>query len=112
MEESILNTIKRLLGLDADYDVFDTDIVVHINSVLMTLDQLGVSIGDDAFYITGADETWDGLFDVNTNLMAVKTYIYLKVRLLFDPPTNSFLVNAIEDQIKELTWRINIQAEK
>lgn len=109
--ESILTSIKKMLGIEPDFTHFDNDIVIYINSALMVLNQLGV--GPEAgFIITGNTEIWkDFLFD-RTDLEAIKTYIYLKVRLVFDPPTNSFLVDAIEKQISELEWRINIQSEK
>lgn len=111
MDKSILITIKKLLGIEPDYDAFDTDIIVNINSALMFLDQLGVSKDKHAFYITGSQETWYDLFGDNVDLQAARMYIYLRTRLAFDPPTNSFLVNSIEKQLDELTFRIIVQYE-
>lgn len=111
MSESILDTIKIMLGLEKDYDVFDTEIVTYINSVLFTLSQLGVG-PEEGFSITGSDEVWSNFIDDKSNLIAVQTYIKLKVQLLFDPPSNSFTVDAINKQIDELTWRLCLEAEE
>lgn len=111
MNESILTTIKKMLGIEENYEAFDTDIMVHINSVFMTLHQLGVG-PRKGFSISGTRETWGNFISRDKNLLnGVKTYIYLKVRLLFDPPTNSFTIEAINRQITELEWRLNHQAE-
>lgn len=108
--QSILNSTKKALQLDPDYDAFDPDLVMHINGVFSTLSQLGV--GPDAgFMITGDQETWDTFLGTNAQLNQAKTYVYLRVRLLFDPPQNAFLVNAMEKQIEQLEWRLNVQAE-
>lgn len=88
MNDSILNTIKKLLGLAEDYTAFDTDVIVHINSTLWRLRQLGV--GRDNYKIEGETETWaDYLGEDISKMEVIKTYIYLSVRLLFDPPTNN-----------------------
>ena len=110
MEPSILITIKKMLGLDKDYEVFDEEIKVHINSVFMYLNQLGV--GPDAPYsITDDTETWPQ-FTANVNdANALKTYMYLRVKLIFDPPNTSFVLKAIQDQITELEWRLNVQVD-
>ena len=108
--ESVLTTIKKMLGIAADYTHFDSDIIVHINSVLMTLNQLGG--GPETPTFIGSDmDTWDKILGDIKNLEAVKTYMYLKVRLLFDPPTSSFVVDSMNRQASELEWRLNIQAE-
>lgn len=109
MSESILNTIKKLLGLSEEYDAFDTDVILQINSVFNTLHDLGVG-PTSGFQIEGAEEEWEE-FITDIQLNRVKTYIYLKVRLVFDPPGTSFLLTAIENQIKELEWRMNVRAE-
>lgn len=108
--ESILDSIKKLLGIESEYDAFDTDVIIHINSVFMVLNQLGV--GPEApFVIRGRDEQWSD-FDSNIGLVeAVKSYMYLKIRLLFDPPNSGVLHEAMERQISEFEWRLNIQAE-
>lgn len=110
MDESILLTIKKMLGLDEAYEAFDTDVIIHINTVLMTLNQLGVG-PKYGFSITGKSETW-GQFTDKKNLEAIKSYIYLKVRILFDPPSNSFTISAFEEQAREFEWRIVTQVER
>lgn len=109
--DSILVSIKKLLGIDKEYEQFDPDIIIHINTVLMVLEQLGIG-PEDGFFITGKDEVWSVFLGKHlTHVEAVKTYIYLKVRLIFDPPSNSFLIDAITRQIAELEWRLNVKAE-
>lgn len=102
---SILTSIKKMLGPTAEYTFFDTDIIIHINSVFMILNQLGVG-PEKAFRITGAENTWDEFLSDEEMLEAVKSYIYLKVRLIFDPPTSSVLAEAIKNNISELEWRL------
>ena len=109
--ESILISIKKLLGVAEEYTQFDLDIIMSINSALMSLNQLGIG-PDTGFIITSTAEVWTDFIGDKKDIESVKSYIYLKSRLMFDPPSNSFLVDAIERQIKELEWRINIQAEK
>lgn len=111
MNESILNTIKKMLGMDAEYTAFDTDIIVHINSCFMKLNQLGVG-PDTPFFITGKDETWTSFFGGNDDIEAAKTYIYINVKLVFDPPTSSFVVEALKEMEKEYEWRLMAQVEK
>lgn len=108
--ESILDSTKKALGLGADYDGFDPDIVMHINSVFFTLNQLGVG-PDGGFAITDSEDTWDAFLGGDPRLSAVKSYVYLKVRLLFDPPANSFGISAMEKQISEYEWRLNVHVE-
>lgn len=108
--DSVLTTIKKLLGIEADYTHFDNDIIVHINSVLMTLNQLGVGPESPAS-ITSELDTWDKTLGDLKNLEAVKTYVYLKVKMIFDPPTSSFVLDAMNKQASELEWRINVQTE-
>ena len=110
--ESILTSIKKLLGLTEDYDQFDTDIIMHINTVFMNLTQLGVG-PERGFYIEDADATWDEFIntDKNIQLNAVKTYIYLKVKLLFDPPLSSAVIESTNRMIDELEWRLNAAVE-
>lgn len=108
--ESILKSIKKPLGVGELDTNFDTDIIMSINSVLMTLPQIGIG-PSTGFYITSKEDSWADLLGTRIDLEAVKIYIYLKVKLLFDPPQNSFLVDSIKNQISELEFRINIQAE-
>lgn len=111
MSDSILNSIKKLLGIDVDYTAFDQDIIIHINSALMTLTQLGIG-PVDGYSISNDVSTWPQFIGVYTDLNAVRTYVYLKVRLVFDPPATSFVIASIEKQIQELEWRLNVQAER
>lgn len=109
MNDSILTSIKKLLGIPEDYDPFDTDIIMHINTVFFSLNQIG--IGTPGFTISDKTTTWEDYLPEVTNLEAVKSYIYLKVRLLFDPPTSSVITDSINRQINELEWRLNVAAE-
>lgn len=106
---SILETIKKLVGIDKEYGVFDIDLVVAINSALSILNQLGVG-PTKSFSITGPDETWEDFFKDSTDIELAKSYIYLRTRLLFDPPSTGVLHEAIERQISEFEWRLMVQA--
>lgn len=110
MEDSILLTIKKLLGLSEDYDVFDMDIIIHINMVFNILNQMGVG-PKEGFIISDKNDTWHDYVNDSRKLEMVKTYIYLKVRQIFDPGTSSALNNAIEAQISELEWRLSVQVD-
>lgn len=110
MEESILNSIKKLLGIAADYEHFDTDIIIHINTVFMTLNQLGVG-PSEGFRIEDTTAVWDDYIEEDDNLDAVKTYMYLRVKLLFDPPLNASLHATIKESIQEYEWRLKTQVE-
>lgn len=107
---SILNDIKKMLGIASDYTNFDTDIIIDINSVFMILNQLGVG-PKDGFKITGADETWSDYVSDEDNLEAIKSYIHLKVKVMFDPPLNSTVMEAHKQMISEYEWRLNVQSE-
>jgi hypothetical protein len=107
---SILTDVKKVLGLDADYTAFDVDVTMHINSVFSTLNQLGVG-PEDGFMIEDATPAWSDFLGADNRLNAVKTYVYLRVRLLFDPPTSSYGLAAMQEQAKELEWRLNVQIE-
>lgn len=109
MTNSIFLTVKKMLGIAEEYHAFDLDIITHINSVFLNLNQLGVG-PVIPYQITGEEETWED-FQPETPIPGVQSYIYLKTRLLFDPPTNSFLVDNIQKQIAELEWRMNVQVE-
>lgn len=109
MDESILLTIKKLLGLDADYTPFDTDVIVDINAVLGVLNQLGVG---NATRIKDSSTTWnDFLSDHNVNLDEVITYVFLRVQMIFDPPTSSLVSEAKKEMINELGWRLNVKVD-
>lgn len=107
--DSILNSIKKLLGISNEETHFDSDLVMHINSVFTILNQLGVG-PSKSFSITDDVAIWDDFVDNDADFDAIKTYMYLKVKLLFDPPLSSSVLSAIERQISELEWRLNINA--
>lgn len=108
--ESILTSIKKLLGIDEEYEHFDPDIIMHINSVFMILNQLGVG-PEKGFSIKDIDSTWSDFMPPGSNLEAVKSYMHLKVKLLFDPPSSSAVSDAINRSIAELEWRLNVAAD-
>lgn len=109
--ESILTSIKKMLGIEESYTHFDADLVMHINSVFSILTQMGVG-PSDGFSIEDEDKEWnDFLRGDPAKLSLVKSYIFLKVRLLFDPPQNSFAVESINRQISEFEWRLNVEAD-
>ena len=103
---SILDSIKQMLGINADDTNFDSELIIYINGALMVINKLGV--GPNGYIIEDALNTWDEFLIDRTDLELVKTNIYLRVRLIFDPPQNSFLVNAIKEQIQEYDWRIEV----
>ena len=110
MDDSILNSTKKILGVAEDYTVFDPDIATHINAAFSILHQLGLPA--DGFFIEDEDALWSEIPDiVPSQLHLIKTYVYLKVRYLFDPPTTSFLLTAMDNQIKEYEWRLNVSRE-
>lgn len=111
MEESILTSIKKLLGITKDYTHFDADIVTHINTVFMILQQLGVG-PEEGFYIEDETTTWEEYIEDPAQFQAVKTDMYLRVKLLFDANSLSAgTLAAHERQISELEWRLNMDAE-
>lgn len=103
--DSILNSVKKLLGLPEDYTAFDPDLVMHINSVFMILEQMGIG-PEEGFGISDASAVWTDFLASCPGLEAVKSYVALKVRLLFDPPQSSVTKEAIEKNISELEWRM------
>jgi hypothetical protein len=111
VDDRILPSIKKLLGLDETYDAFDVDITMHINSAFGTLTQLGLG-PSEGFMITGNDDTWATFLGNDPRLNPIKTYIYLRVRLLFDPPATSFAIDSYNKQCQELEWRLNVQREE
>lgn len=111
MTESILTSIKKLLGIDENYTHFDPDLIMHINSVFSILTQLGVG-PPNGFSITGSSEKWDSFVSKESNNFSlVKSYIHLKVKLLFDPPLSSAVIESINKQVSEFEWRLNVAAE-
>lgn len=114
LEEKILSSIKKLLGLNDGVTVFDTDIVIHINTVFANLTQMGVGPQDNegkniGFRISTGNEVWGDFTDNDILIENVKTYVYIKVKMVFDPPTSSALIDAYNAQAKELEWRLYTQ---
>lgn len=110
MNESIFDSIKALLGPDASYDVFDADIMIHINTALSVLTHLGIGPAE-GFMITGSDETWGEFLGDDKRLNMAKTYVYMKVKIAFDPPVNSSVLNAYQEACKEYEWRLNVTVD-
>ena len=108
--ESILTSIKKLLGMTEDYTAYDDQIIIHVNSVFMILTQLGIG-PEDGFTIKDKEAIWNDFVSDETKLELVKSYVYLKVKLLFDPPSNSSVIASINRQINEFEWRLNVKAE-
>ena len=108
--DSILTSIKKLLGIEEDYGHFDPDIIMHLNSVFMILTQLGVG-PSEGFSIEDDTATWSDFIPNLQNLEAVKTYVYLKVKLLFDPSGSSAVTESMNRQISELEWRLYVTVE-
>ena len=111
MDDSILDSIKDIVGVGTEDDVFDGELIVVINTAFFTLYQLGVG-GDKPFTITSNSECWNDFIDNIDELSMVKSYIGLKTRILFDPPTSSPLMDAIKNQIAEYEWRLNVECDK
>lgn len=107
--DSILISIKKLLGITESYNAFDQDIIIHINSVLAILNQLGVG-PKDGFLLMDDKQVWND-YITGEKLSMVKSYIYLKVRLMFDPPSSGFLIESINRTISELEWRLSITSD-
>ena len=105
--ESILTSIKKMLGITEEYEHFDADLIMHINSVFMILNQLGVGTSD-GFAIEGKDEIWTDFISEEQKLGLVKSYMHLKVKLLFDPPLGSAVIDVMNRQISEFEWRLNV----
>ena len=111
ISESILTSIKKLLGIDENYKHFDADIIMHINSVFSILTQMGVG-PSNGFSISGKDDTWSAFITDKPNIFSlVKSYVYMKVRLLFDPPLSSAAIESINRQISEFEWRLFVAAD-
>lgn len=112
MNDSILTSIKKMLGLTEEYEHFDPDITMHINAVLMTLTQIGVG-PSDGFRITDKTQLWSDFIDeTRSNILgSIQSYIHHKVKLMFDPPQNSFTIESMNRIINELEWRLNVAVD-
>ena len=110
MEDNVLNSIKKLLGIPEDYTAFDQDIMIHINSVFMILSELGVG-PSNGYSLKDGTEKWGEFISDAENLEGIKTYVYMKVTTIFDPPLNSAVLPSMKELISEFEWRINNEAE-
>ena len=110
IEDSILHDVKQLIGQEWDDTTFDLDIMTHINSVFLDLQQIGVG-PEEGYSISSADDKWQVLLKGDKNLNAVKTYIYGKVRMVFDPPSTGPLLNSLQAQLDKIEWRLMVQVD-
>ena len=111
MDDSILNSVKASIGVNPDDDVFDQELIMLINTVLMTLQQIGVGPQDELFHIEDDSKTWSDYLEEPTELPMVKNYIAIRVRLIFDPPQSSSLDQALRQEIAEYEWRMNLKVD-
>lgn len=109
--DSILTSVKKLLGITEEYIQFDIDIITHINTVFMILHQLGVG-PDKPFQISDRSSTWSDFIGDSDNIESVKTYMFMKVKSMFDPPQSSTAAEASNNIISELEWRLNVAADR
>lgn len=105
MEESILKTIKQLVGCPDDFEQFDLDLMIHINSAFATITHLGAG-PKEGYRITGVDNKWVEFEEDTQKLSLIKDYVYIKTHLLFDPPTSGSLMDSLKEQLKEMEWRL------
>lgn len=113
MDNSILTSTKKVLGLAADYTAFDEDVLIHINSAFSTLTQLGIG-PSTGFMIEDSSTDWSEFVDMDSDpqFSSVKSYVFLKTKMLFDPPQTSFVIDALNKQIEEMEWRLNVHREE
>jgi hypothetical protein len=111
METSILISTKKILGIAEDYTVWDLDITTHINSAFFDLTQLGVGPAN-GFVIRDESDQWSDFIGDDLQLESVKTYIYLRVKMVFDPPPTSYAIAAMKEQIEKLEFRLNVHREE
>ncbi|ATN93654.1 hypothetical protein SEA_SCAP1_5 [Streptomyces phage Scap1] len=110
MDQSILNSVKKMVGVDASLTVFDLDILTHINAVFSDLEQLGIGpVG--GFMIEDDAPTWDAFLGADPRLSSVKSYMYFRVRLMFDPPQTGYLIDSMNKQVEKMEWRLNVTRE-
>lgn len=108
--DSILTSIKKLLGIAEDYEHFDQDLIIHINSVLSVLTQLGVG-PSEGFSIEDENATWNDFIPEDKRLSSIRSYVYMKVKLLFDPPLSSSVMESMNRMISEFEWRLNVTVD-
>lgn len=107
-DQSILDSVKKVIGMDPSYTAFDIDIIMHINTQFSKLYNLGVGPKNAAFEIEDRNATWSDFLQGKTNINMVKTYVCMAVRLIFDPPPTSFGIEAVKTEIQEMGWRLNV----
>lgn len=110
MSDSILTSIKKMLGATEDYTPFDDQLLIHINSVLSTVCQLGAGPDVPVKLVTGT-ETWDEVIGDNPYIEFIKSYVYIRTKLVFDPPQNSTILNALKEEMREIEWRLNVSVD-
>lgn len=110
MNESILDSVKKVCGINYDYTAFDEEIILHTNSILMVINQIGIG-GDRPFVIHGEEEAWSDFLEDDSTIEAVKTYVGLRVKVIFDHTLSSSVVNSINEITKELEWRLYVIAD-
>lgn len=112
IEDSILESVKKMLGIQSDYEEFDPDIIMNINAAIATLRQIGVGPQEELFMITGSNETYsDFLGEDNKEIPQVKMYLFYKTKLGFDPPQSSLVAESVKEMIREAEWRLNVQVD-
>lgn len=111
VKESILLSIKKALGLLPEYDAFDDELEMHINGALSNLNQLGIGPAE-GLQLDGADTKWSDLLGPSPKLQNAKTYIFIKTKLIFDPPTTPHLIKAYEDQLAEQEFRLTVTSDE
>lgn len=113
MSDSILESVKKVIGFEPEYKAFDQDLIMHINSTFMVLNQLGVG-PKEGFMIEDDTSQWVEFLGATEMLrtQAVKSYVSIKARLIFDPPATSFVIQALEKQATEYEWRLNVQVDR
>ena len=108
--DSILTSVKKMVGITEEYEHFDADLIMHINSVFSILTQLGIGPAE-GFSISNKEAAWDDFIPNKVRQQFVKSYMYLKVKLLFDPPLGTAVIEAMNRMISELEWRLAVQAD-
>lgn len=111
LDGSILDSIKTQVGVGLEYGVFDIHLITNINATFMTLYQLGVGPKDKPYYIKNSEQTWSDFSSDETLFRSVEQYVYIKALLVFDPPTNTSVLNALKETAAELEWRLQEQCE-
>lgn len=111
MEESILDSIKKFVGVSVDDDAFDDELIMIVNGIFMTLQQIGVGSQSTLFHIEDNSSTWSDYLENPTELPMVQTYTAIRTRLVFDPPQSSTLEQALRQEVAEYEWRLNVKVD-